>query len=288
MDDRAVDRLLRSALDADAADAGPHPEPDALFDYHAGELSAAEADHVQAHLALCPRCARAVADFEAFPHLDPPAEDDVPSEAEMEAGWAQVRAKLDAAPAAVDSGETMVAGHAADAGPRPPAEVVPLAPRPSARLPVLRRPVPAYALAATFVGALGLSWIVSLTGSLAPHHGPSANPALLTLMPEDALTTREVGPEFPQFVIRRRAALVTIAINSLATPDSGPYAVEVRDGHDESRLVKRVDGLVTDAKGVVAFTAPRDWLPSGRYYARLVDARTREQVADYRFEIVLE
>jgi hypothetical protein len=94
MDDRAVDRFVRSALAADRPEAGPHPEPDALFAYHVGELTDDETDEVQAHLALCPRCARVVADYVAFPALDPPNDEDVPSEDDVAEGWAAVRARL--------------------------------------------------------------------------------------------------------------------------------------------------------------------------------------------------
>ncbi len=102
MDDRAVDRFVRSALDARPLDAGPHPDPDALFSYFARELSPAEADVVQAHLANCRECAVVVADFAAFPALDAPSEDDVPSDAETAAAWADLQGRLGREPVDAD------------------------------------------------------------------------------------------------------------------------------------------------------------------------------------------
>ncbi len=98
MEDTTVDRLARSALEAKGPEPGAHPEPDVLFRYHVEELSVDEHDHVQEHLSLCARCARVVLDFDAFPRLDAPRDDDLPSDAEVARGWAEVRARLDPVP----------------------------------------------------------------------------------------------------------------------------------------------------------------------------------------------
>jgi hypothetical protein len=46
-----------------------HPMPDELVDYQADDVSAEERERIQEHLALCPPCAQAVLDVEAFPEV---------------------------------------------------------------------------------------------------------------------------------------------------------------------------------------------------------------------------
>ena len=64
------DQPWRSALEAVAdekrRDLGPHPDLDALVAYHAGDLAASEAQALQDHLVLCPRCAELLLELDAF------------------------------------------------------------------------------------------------------------------------------------------------------------------------------------------------------------------------------
>jgi hypothetical protein len=46
-----------------------HPMPDELVDYQAGDVTAAEKERLQEHLALCPACAQAVLDVGPLPEV---------------------------------------------------------------------------------------------------------------------------------------------------------------------------------------------------------------------------
>lgn len=74
-----IEQTLRDASRKVAAAArrhlGPHPSPDELIAYHAGELSTVAEESLQSHLTLCPECTALVLDLAAFPEVDLAPED---------------------------------------------------------------------------------------------------------------------------------------------------------------------------------------------------------------------
>lgn len=285
MNDRDVDQLVRSALAAGEADAGPHPDPDALFDYHAGELARADADTIQGHLARCPACARAVLDFETFPHFDAPSDEDVPSAEEVEAGWADLQARVREAeaPAAAD------AGHPA---PRASgAEVVPLSPRRAPRpAPSGRAWLPAAAalLAATTLG-LG-SYVVKLHRALGTVTGPQANPLVVALEPEDREVRDAAEASYGTVTVPPEAAWVVLVLGLVDTASPPAYRAELRAAGDATRVLWSTSDLIRDPHGALAVLLPRQLVPAGRYNLRLqrVESSTSssEPPPQYWFDVV--
>ena len=69
---------------------GDHPDPDVLLSHALGELDAASAEEVVAHLGQCPECTRAVLDLSSFPALEPADGVAAVGEDEVEALWQSV------------------------------------------------------------------------------------------------------------------------------------------------------------------------------------------------------
>lgn len=192
---------LETAVRALARDArrglGPHPSPEELLDYHAGDVSAAERDRVQEHLSLCPACTRALLDLSAFPDVEPARETDRLSPAELAAEWRRFE-------------ETTG----------------------SVRRPRLRLGVPplriAYALAASLlVAVVGLSiWNGRLRQEIVKLSGPRADVQVADLTPlaasrERAAAERDVVT-FPAGVDR-----VLLILNLAEVPSYADYRMEV-------------------------------------------------------------
>jgi Putative zinc-finger len=72
MNDEDKDSALRASLarlvteERRRQGAERHAQPEALVAYHAGELSADDADALQDHLAVCPHCAHLLLDLDSF------------------------------------------------------------------------------------------------------------------------------------------------------------------------------------------------------------------------------
>lgn len=82
--DERLDAAIREALAEERAVLpGEHPDPEVLLAYHEGELSEAEAERVREHLVECDACTDVILDFAAFPDLEPPAEEDRLTPAEL-------------------------------------------------------------------------------------------------------------------------------------------------------------------------------------------------------------
>lgn len=71
-----------------------HPDPDRLYAYHAGELTAEEDLEIQEHLAVCGHCTELLLDIQRFTVPLAPEEAGL-SEFERAAGWRQLRTRLD-------------------------------------------------------------------------------------------------------------------------------------------------------------------------------------------------
>lgn len=82
--DERLDAAIREALAEErSAPPGDHPEPDVLLAYHEGGLSEEEAERIREHLVECEACADVILDYAAFPDLEPPAEEDRLTPAEL-------------------------------------------------------------------------------------------------------------------------------------------------------------------------------------------------------------
>ncbi len=81
----------------------PHPEPETLFAYQEGGLSAFERDAVADHLAVCRECTELVLDLEAFPAVplrDPSKAQSAAEEAASRAAFLAMLPRVDQAPPA--------------------------------------------------------------------------------------------------------------------------------------------------------------------------------------------
>jgi hypothetical protein len=89
---RGLRGALRSLADEARAEAGPHPAPERLSAYHYRLLPDDEAALLQNHLTGCRECAAWLLDLVAF--CAPVEEPSRSSPAEIEAGWAALKARL--------------------------------------------------------------------------------------------------------------------------------------------------------------------------------------------------
>ncbi len=289
MDERAVDRFVRSALESDPPLAGPHSDPDALFAYFARELSPAEADVVQAHVARCPECARVVADFEAFPALDAPSEDDVPSEADTAAGWADLLERLEREPVSDELGQL-----AAREARRPDVLPFPRA-RPAAPArPAWRQGAFQTLLATAALVVLGLG--TTLFNTRRYWATPEANPDIDDIgqaeqvrgalgEPDHVRGSPDEAPGPKR--IRRGSRIVTLAIAFVGEPNWA-YRVEVRNGQNPARSLWVVDDVRLDAARALYIALPGEDLPAGRYRVLVYPPSSPTPIVEYDFEIAYD
>lgn len=294
MDDRAVDRFVRSALEAERPDAGPHPEPDVLFSYHALELSDEDLERVQAHLSLCPRCARAVADLEAFPALDPPSDDDLPSDADLAAGWADVQRRLAAGEGAADVSE----GAPAPVAERARKVVLPFTPPTPTRVRPALQGVRAAAavLAVTTLGAAFLAF--NARQEVKEARAIQPDPFDIMLDDADALIDDPneapanlrgggAAPRPPDTVPQGRAVIV---VHVPRPPDTGEQQAYPAELWREGAAKPDWAGVLRQANKdlPLAFTATRASLPAGKYRIRIFANRSAKPSTDYAFEIAYD
>lgn len=282
MDDRAVDRFVRSALEAERPDAGPHPEPDVLFSYHALELSDEDLERVQAHLSLCPRCARAVADLEAFPALDPPSDDDLPSDADLAAGWADVQRRLAAGEGAADVSE----GAPAPVAERARKVVLPFTPPTPTRVRPALQGVRAAAavLAVTTLGAAFLAFNARQEVKEARAIRADDFSAILRSYSEQEPKSRGGGRRISEpFRVPAGARRVHLEIPLPPTLDGRPYRAELRD---ESGIVVWA-GLIPSpvSRSFATLSADRESLRASTYVLRVSEEGTHHPVDEFRFEL---
>jgi hypothetical protein len=256
----------------------PHPEPDVLAAYHAGELTEPEERRLQDHLVGCPECAALLLDLDGL--ADPGFGAGSLAPADQEALWRSLQAEI-----------------RKEEAPVPLAPVVPLRRR------TLSPPwLPALA-AALLAVTIGLSaWVVSLqrkVGSL--HHTvqelsqAQPNPAVIQLFP---ITVRgklgSQGMVVPADAPRRLTLLLYVpepprgVTRYRATPYRATrYRAEVVRG---GKVLKEVSGLVfqKDLDGVTLEWL-RDELGPGDYRLRLFGGAgkgaTEEPVAEYPLHV---
>ena len=218
-----------------------HPSPDELLDYHAGDLSAAERERIQDHLALCPECARAVLDLAAFPGVEPAREEDRLATAEVDAEWRRFQ---------------RAAG-------------VPAMPR---RAPAASSPRLAYALAAVLLLAVvGLSlWIGRLRSEVGALSGPKVNVLVADLAPREQAVERSAAGEETVRVPPWTDRLLVI-LDLAEAPADPEYRVEIAALGGREIWSRR--GLRPSEDGNFTLEVPRRLLSPGRYVIRLYGLR---------------
>jgi hypothetical protein len=240
----------------------PHPEPEALAAYHAGELTEPEERRLQDHLMSCPECAALLLDLDGL--SDPGFGAGSLSAADQEALWRSLRAEIrKEEPASASL-----------------APVVPLRRRTASP-----RWLPALA-AALLAVTIGLSaWVVSLRRTVDALSRPQPNAPVIQLSP---LTTRGRGSrgEVAPADASRRLTLILY----LPGPSSRAtrYRTEILRGDGSKAL--EVPGLVfqEDLDGV-SLELPRDEIGPGDYRLRLFGGAGRgapeKLVAEYPLHV---
>lgn len=251
---------LEGFLSEARRDLEPHPGPDELVAYGAGELPADEEVRIQNHLALCPHCLELLLDLGRW--SDPESESGQSVTAgEKDAAWQALQARL-----------------AADVAPRR---------RSGLRLASLR---PAYALAAgLLVAVVGLSLRVwHLERSLADLSHPQVNAPVVDLLPASPLRGDPAGRAVVELAPASR--FFALILSPKGSPDHGGYRVEILDAG--GRVVWSEDGLEKNPHGSFTLILSRDFLGPGEHRLRLygledgTGPRTARLIEEFRVRIV--
>lgn len=259
--------VLADFLTETRRDLDPHPTPDQLVAYSAGELAAAEQARVEDHLVLCPQCLEMLLDLGRMSEPDFGGEPRTTS-AEKAASWQALQARL-----AADgvTGET---------------------PRPRVRSRRLRSasflgsPRTAYALAASlFVVAVGLSLRVGyLQRSLADLSSPQLNAPVVDLFPASTVRGGEGGGEVVELAPGSRS--FALILSPKGAPDYSRYRAQIVD--PEARVVWSGEGLEKDRHGSFTLILGRRFLDPGEYRLRLygLEGDTGQLIEEFRLRIV--
>lgn len=231
-----------------------HPPAEQLAAYAAGEIGAAEAQRVEAHLVTCRECATLVLDLDELAHA--PAEA-APADT-VDALWQAVSREPRPEPARVA------------ATPGPPGETLRRAALP-------RWPL---ALAAALLAAtVGLSLrVVELRRTVGELAQPALNVPVVDLRPVDA-RNRENGEEILAEVAAGGPA--TLALDPGAAPPAGAVTVEI--SRREGGILFRGGGLVLNRFGSYTLSLPSR-LP-GEYRLRLFAGDAKTPFAEYALRI---
>jgi putative zinc finger protein len=229
--------VLEGFLSEARQDLEPHPSPDELVAYGAGELSADEEARIQNHLALCPHCLELLLDFERWSDPEPESEQSIPA-GEKAAAWQALQARL-----------------ATDEAPR--------------RRPGLRfaSPRPAYALAAgLLVAVVGLSLrVVHLERGMADLSDPQVNAPVVDLLPASPL--RGEPGKGAEVKLEPASRFFALILNPKGSPDYAGYRVEILDAG--GRVVWSEDGLEKNPHGSFTLILSQRFLGPGAYRLRL-------------------
>lgn len=250
-----LEAVIRSL--AEDARQRPHPEPEALAAFAAGELAGEEADRLRAHLALCPECQMLAEEAGSFA---PRAAETAAEEAEIEAAWQALGPRLTR---------------------EKPVQVVPFVPR---------RPAPPprwlYALAASLAAAvIGLSgWVASLRRTVDELSQPQVNAPIVDLYPESA--TRSEPEERGEVALPPSVRWFSLVLNAPGSPDDAWYRVEVRRAG--GAVVWEGEGLRKNAFGSFTLVLPRAVVGSGELVVRLLakDGSGERLIEEYPLKIV--
>jgi hypothetical protein len=235
---------------------GPHPDPEELAAYHAGELPPAEEERLRDHLVACRECAGLLLDLDGL--ADPGFDAGADGADGKEEVWLRLRKKIQ------------------DEAPRAP--IRPLR-RPARAAP---RWLPALA-AALLAATLGLSlWVATLRRTVDELSRPQLNAPVLDLY---SGTARGEGSPPPVFTVPREARFFTVILNPAGQRRYEGYRVEIlRAGGGKAWSG---EGLERNAFGSFSLTLPRGALGPGEYRIRLV-GRTKsieEPIEEYALRV---
>jgi hypothetical protein len=252
-------------------DLAPHPTPEELLAYGAGELPAAEEAKVQDHLVLCPHCRELLLDHGRLGDPEFGREHDVPPAAK-EAAWQALWARLGA-------------GEAPRAAPRRrPGLHLTL---PLARLArFFASPRPAYALAASLlvaVAGLSFRWW-QLERSVASLSRPQLNAPVVDLLPASPLR----GEQGEETVVELPASsrFFALILSPKGAPAYAGYRAEiVAPG---GRVVWSEGGLEKNRHGTFTLILARRFLGAGEHRLRLYGRQGESErlIGEFRVRIV--
>lgn len=227
---------------------GDHPAPEELLDFVAGDLSEAERERIEDHLALCHECARAALELAEPPEAEPAPAGELLTGTELAAEWQRFRGALAAA-------------------------------RPERQGAATRR-IPWALAAGLLLAVAGLTvWNARLREEARVLGGPRADVAVVDLVPQDAVARAE---EVEEEVRPPAWADRLVLILNLANADSLPeYRLDMADA--AGRVIWSRSGVRRGPDGTFTLELPLALVPPGSYRIRLSGRRgaTFEPVAEY-------
>lgn len=250
-------------------DLDPHPTPDELVAYGAGELAAAEATRVEDHLVLCPHCLEMLLDLGRMTDPDFGSEHRTTT-AEKAAAWQALQPRL-----------------AAEA---PEAPRLRSRPRLTSRgvrvAPFLASPRTAYVLAASLLLAVvGLALRTRhLERNLADLNSPQLNAPIVDLVSASPL--RGGAGEDAAVELGPRSRFFALILSPKGSPDFADYRAQIVDS--AGREVWSGEGLEKDRHGAFTVILGRRFLDPGEYRLRLygLEGKTGQLIEEFRLRIV--
>jgi hypothetical protein len=249
--------VLEDFLAGARQDLAPHPAPEELLAYRAGELPAPEQARVEDHLVACPHCLELLLDLERLSDPGFVGEHGITA-AEKAADWQAVQARL------------------------APREV----PRRRMAAPFFASPRPAYALAAALlVAVVGLSLrTLQLQRSVEDLGRPQVNAPVVDLFPASQLRGGE--GEVAVVELAPASRFFTLILSPKGSSDYAGYRLEILDSG--GRAVWSAEGLEKDRHGSFTLILARSFLEPGDYRLRLygLGGDTGKLIEELRMRIV--
>ncbi len=216
-----------------------HPAHGELLDFVAGDLSAAERERIEEHLAFCRKCAHTALDLTADPELQPAPRGELVTEKELAAEWERFRTAV--------------------------------SPAPPVRRAIAGSPV-AWALAASLLLAVtGLSWRMGgLMREVRRLSAPRSDVYVAELVPAGSGGPRERG-EGDAIRPPAWASRVVLILDFAGPASNAEYAIELATV--AGRPIWRRQGLRPGPDGTFTLEVPREWLSPGNYRIRLIGRR---------------
>ncbi|HYU32789.1 MAG TPA: zf-HC2 domain-containing protein [Thermoanaerobaculia bacterium] len=250
--------VLEGLLSEARRDLEPHPSPDELVAYDAGELPAAEETRIQNHLALCPHCLELLLDLGRLSDSGSDGEASIPA-GEKAAAWQALQPRL-----AVEGA--------------PPGRA-----RPAFSL---ASPRPAYALAAClFLAVVGLSLrVVHLERGMADLSHPQVNAPVVDLFPASPLRGDQQEPAVVKLAPASR--FFVLILSPKGSADYAGYRVEILDAG--GKAVWSQEGLEKNPQGSFTLILAQSFLGPGEYRLRLygLAGGTGRVIEEFRVQIV--
>ncbi len=262
---RELEPLLADLVAAGPGAAAEHPDPGRLLAYHEGRLPADDEAALQDHLAVCPACAAALLDLDAFAAAAAASGGRAPANLGTATAWRALAPRL----AEEEVAASLRTATGAGAGPRATG-------RP-ARSPWLR------ALAASLLVAVPVLAVLlaqsrqqadALRRTLA---APQTGVPVLYL---DA-ATRDEAIDGATLELPAGDGFFLLAVTPGGEGTTDRYRVEIADS--AGRVVWRHEGVPPSDHGTVRLGFTRRALPPGRYELRLSGGRQGAPPAVYRF-----